>query len=170
MCRDDFVLVDWACVENGDTEQLISSNNTLKCAESFFATGTTCGSGTDICLSAGGSYSVCDSERRVQCDGDVVFENGAWRASWHGATDDRNVCKSCDDGALRFNAMDCVPDGDCAPFVNGVCAECRDELVLLPRGTCGEACTCVAHTREGSCSVLHGCFPKRMAPANVRLR
>ena len=231
-CGDDFVLVDGACKEKDDMALLVSSNNTLKCAEPFFpdsgecracpalciscrdgstcsvcasgtslsqdgacaslknatlqthagavacddsfvATGTTCESCADRFVSTCPSCTLCDGERCVQCDGDVVFDNGAWRSSPQCSRADGSVCQTCDDGSLRFNTTDCVPAGDCEAFVDGVCVSCRKGLVLLTDGTCVESGDCTAHNGGACLRCATGMHPdesgvcQRLSPRNL---
>ena len=140
---------DGACVvlENATAQ---AHTGAVACDEAFFVSDTVCASCidrfSDVCLSCG----VCSGDGCVRCDGDVVFSNGAWRESPNCAVADGTVCLECADGATRFNATHCVPDGDCSVYVDGVCAACRQGRVLLPDGSCVDPGDCTAHN-GGAC-------------------
>ena len=126
---------DGACVGLEDAT-VQTHNGAVACDDTFVVSGRVCESCADRFDSVCPSCSVCDSDGCVRCDGDVVFENGAWRASQHCARADGTVCQECADGAVFFNATDCVPADDCAVYENGRCVQCRDQRVVFTDGTC----------------------------------
>ena len=122
----------------------------VACADSFFATNWACESCADRFASVCPGCSLCDGERCLRCDGDIVFDNGAWRESPQCSRADGNVCTSCVDGAVHFNSTDCVPVGDCMEYLDGQCVSCMKGLVVQPDGRCAETEHC-SECGEGIC-------------------
>ena len=135
-----------------------SHNGAVACNDSFFASCTECASCADHFSSVCQSCGACASDMCVRCDGDVVFENGAWRKSNYCADADGTVCRKCVASATQFNATDCVPVVDCSTYVNGMCVVCPEERVLLPNGSCVESSECTAHNGGGCLRCVAGMY------------
>lgn len=133
--------------ENMETQ---THKGVVACQDAFFLTDNTCASCANRFSSVCRECSLCDVEKCVLCDGDVVFENGAWRASELCADADGAVCHACVDGATPFNATDCVPDGGCSVYVDGRCVACKQGLVPQADGMCRESEDCITH-HDGVC-------------------
>ena len=135
---------DGACARL-DTATAQTHAGAIACKDGYVASGGLCASCADLFASVCPACTLCDGDRCLRCDGDVVFDNGAWRASQHCAAADGAVCQTCDDGALRFNATDCVLEGDCVVYEDGKCIQCSDSFVPLADGTCAESEDCTFH-------------------------
>ena len=135
---------DSGCVHT-DNAVVETHNGIIACDEAFVALGGACASCADRFSHLCPSCSLCDAEKCVWCDGDVVFENGTWRPSQHCAVANGTVCQSCIGGSVPFNATDCVPAGDCAVYEDGKCVQCANPFVPDQTGLCVESDQCSEH-------------------------
>ena len=149
-----------ATMENATAQ---THNGVVACADESFATNNVCASCADRFTGVCPLCTRCDGGRCVRCDGDVVFEDGAWRASQHCAAADGTVCLECVDGATPFNATDCVPDGDCSAYVDGRCVVCVTPRVLFSDGSCVEFEDCTGFNGVGCLR----CVPGMVADEDV---
>ena len=114
-------------------------NGSVACDETFLARDADCVQCSDVF----GGCASCNSHECLSCDEGKVFNNGVCRAGNMCASSSGTVCTSCEVSAIRFNATDCIPAGDCTVYEDGTCVQCVKPLVLTTDGTCAgsEDCT-----------------------------
>ena len=151
---------DGTCVAI-DSATAQTHDGALGCATSFVVTNGVCEGCSSRFSSVCQSCSACDGEKCLRCDDDVVFEEGTWRHSQNCADADGTVCRECVSGTIRFNATDCVLPGDCMLYENGRCVQCKEPLVVLADGTCGESEDCTMHTGGWCLRCADGMVPNR---------
>ena len=69
------------------------------------------------------------------------------------------ACTSCYDGSTLHETL-CIPDPNCAQFVNNICEQCNEGFLLLNNGSCQKANPDCAtyNTENGLCASCHSGF------------
>ena len=120
----------------------------VACDDASFLTDTGC----VPCGERFGAACVrCSVDECLACKGDFVRDGGVCREGDMCAACDGVACRACVGGAVRLNATDCVPAGDCAVSEDGKCVQCVHPLVPLANGSCVDSEHCTEHHDGGVC-------------------
>ena len=129
LCEDSVNHFGTCVVEEHATTQ--THNGIVSCDDGFILNGSTCQSCSERHVSTCPNCALCSLDRCLQCEGHVVFADGRWKEPSLCDETDGVQCTRCSEGALAFNATDCVIDDDCVQFVDGVCVQCVDSLINI---------------------------------------
>ena len=146
---------DGLCVvfEDATTQ---THNGAVACTNASLVVDTAC----EPCSAVfGAGCELCTANECLSCTSDFVLEDGVCRRGKMCEMTDGTVCTSCVNGAIPFNATDCVASDDCAVYIDGTCVTCVEEYVRLPNGTCAAADNCTVHNGGGCLRCADGMFP-----------
>ena len=154
ICAESTLGDDLTCSKsNAATVQ--TTNGAVSCVDGFFLD-------DGVCANCSGAFGetclLCSNDECLLCTNGSVLVGGACTVPAVCAGTNGAHCTGCPDGAVRFNAMGCVPRGDCVEYHDGVCAQCVDTMVN-DGGACVEPDGCTALGNGVCLRCAEGMFP-----------